>query len=191
MNETWQLRMTIPSDADLALLARQGKTEAFGELVSRYQVSVYNVCLRLLGDAPGAEDLTQETFLRAYQHLDSYQLERPFGPWIRRVAANLCINHLKHRQWLTSPLDDENDDFAAGAENNPEQAVQRKETREDIAAALRQLRPLQRAVIELSHFHGLRYAEIAAELDLPMSDVKSHLFRARKRLSEILQDERT
>ena len=185
----WHIGMTTISDADLASQARWGKTEAFGELVNRYQVSVYNVCLRLLGDPASAEDITQDAFIRAYQRLDTYQPERPFGPWIRRVAANLCINSLKSRQWGTTVLDEETGVFPSAEEENPERIVQRNETQRDIAHALQMLRPMQRVVIELSHFHGLRYNEIAEELDIPLSDVKSHLFRGRKHLSEILQNE--
>ena len=87
--------MSQPSDGSLVSETQRGETEAFGELVRRYQNSVFNVCFRMLTERRDAEDLTQETFMRAYQRLGSFDKERAFGPWIRRVAANLCLNHIK------------------------------------------------------------------------------------------------
>ena len=86
--------MNDPSDRDLILRARRGETEAFGELVRRTQTAVFNVCYRLTGERREAEDMAQETFIRAYERLGTFDLERPFLPWVRRVAANLCLNHL-------------------------------------------------------------------------------------------------
>ena len=100
--------MNAPSDRDLILQARRGETEAFGELVTRYQTSVFNVCYRILHERGEAEDLAQESFLRAYDRLNSFDLKREFGPWIRRVAANLCLNHLESHK-ATAELDDERD----------------------------------------------------------------------------------
>jgi RNA polymerase sigma-70 factor, ECF subfamily len=173
-------------DSDLANLARHGDLEAFGELVRRYQSAVFSVCYRLLGERRSAEDLAQETFLRAFLRLDTYQLERPFGPWIRRVAANLSINAIKASWMATLPLEDEDTALAVDPQEGPEEAAVRQEISQNLSRAIRSLRPHQRAVIELSHFQGLSYAEIAAELEMPLSDVKSHLFRARKQLAEIL-----
>ena len=87
--------MSAPSDRDLIQRARRGDAEAFGELVVRYQVSVFNVCYRILHERLEAEDMTQETFLRARDRLQTFDDERLFGPWIRRVAANVCLNHLE------------------------------------------------------------------------------------------------
>ena len=87
--------MPDPSDRDLALRARRGDAEAFGELVRRYQTSVFNVCYRLLGERREAEDLAQEAFIRAYERLDTFDADLPFGPWMRRVAANLCLNWME------------------------------------------------------------------------------------------------
>jgi RNA polymerase sigma-70 factor (ECF subfamily) len=80
--------MVDPTDRDLVLRTRRGEVEAFGEVVARYQQSVFNVCFRMLGERMEAEDLAQETFIRAYTRLETFDTERPFGPWIRRVATN-------------------------------------------------------------------------------------------------------
>ena len=90
--------MSAPSDRDLIQRARRGDAEAFGELVIRYQTSVFNVCYRILHERAEAEDMTQETFLRARERLHTFDEERAFGPWIRRVAANVCLNHLESQK---------------------------------------------------------------------------------------------
>src|SRR5215510_7311442 len=102
--------MTASTDRDLIIRARRGAAggDAFGELVSCYQASVFNVCYRLLHERIAAEDLTQETFMRVYNRLHTFDLEREFGPWVRRVAANLCLNYLESRKAI-APLDEERD----------------------------------------------------------------------------------
>ena len=174
--------MTASTDRDLIQRARRGANDAFGELVTRYQTGVFNVCYRMLHERGEAEDLTQETFMRAYDRLHTFDLEREFGPWIRRVAANLCLNHLE-AQKVTAPLDEERD---ADESQRPEKQVEVKERSAQVRTALASLPPHYRAVVELRHYQELSYDEIAAELNIPLSDVKSHLFRARKILAEQL-----
>ena len=174
--------MSAPSDRDLIQRARRGDAEAFGELVVRYQMGVFNVCFRILHERLGAEDMTQETFLRARDRLQTFDEERSFGPWIRRVAANVCLNLLE-AQRQTAPLDEERD---TDESHSPESQVEAQERSEQIREALASLPARYRVVIELRHYQELSYDEIAAELDIPLSDVKSHLFRARKILAEKL-----
>ena len=176
--------MTAPTDRDLIIRARRGAADgdAFGELVTRYQTSVFNVCYRMLHEHATAEDLAQETFIRVYDRLHTFDLEREFGPWIRRVAANLCLNHLESQK-ITAPLDEERD---ADESARPERQVEVKERSAQVRNALASLPPQYRAVVELRHYQELSYDEIAAELNIPLSDVKSHLFRARKLLAEKL-----
>ena len=174
--------MSAPSDRDLIQRARRGDAEAFGELVLRYQTSVFNVCYRLLHERLEAEDMTQETFLRARDRLHTFDEERAFGPWIRRVAANVCLNHLESQK-RTVGLDEEHD---ADESQRPETQVELRERSEQIRRALASLPARYRVVIELRHYQELPYEEIAAELNIPLSDVKSHLFRARKILAEKL-----
>jgi RNA polymerase sigma-70 factor (ECF subfamily) len=174
--------MTAPTDRDLIVRARRGANDAFGELVTRYQTGVFNVCYRLLHERSEAEDLAQETFMRAYDRLHTFDLDREFGPWIRRVAANLCLNRLEARK-VTAPLDEERD---ADESQRPERQVEGRERSAQIRAALASLPPRYRVVVELRHYQDLSYDEIARELDIPLSDVKSYLFRARKLLAEKL-----
>ncbi len=179
--------MLDSSDADLALLARQGVAEAYGELVRRYQTSVFNVCYRLLAERAESEDLAQEAFLRAHERLESYDPGRPFGPWIRRVAANLCLNRLQRRRPSAVPLDEEGDLPLAEPGAGPEQAREEQERAEALRTAILSLPPHFRAVVELRHFHDLSYEQIAVALQLPVSDVRSHLYRARRQLARRLR----
>lgn len=174
--------MSAPSDRDLIQRARRGDAEAFGGLVLRYQTSVFNVCYRILHERFEAEDMTQETFLRARERLALFDEARAFAPWIRRVAANVCLNHLE-AQKRTAPLDEDRD---AGENTRPEAQVEVREQSERIRSVLASLPARYRVVIELRHYQELSYEEIAIELHIPLSDVKSHLFRARKLLAEKL-----
>jgi RNA polymerase sigma-70 factor (ECF subfamily) len=181
--------MPDPSDQALVHETRGGDIEAYGAVVRRYQTSVFNVCYRMLGERREAEDLTQETFVRAYQRLNTYDPARPFGPWIRRIAANMCLNHLKRNRRIWLPLDDEHDLPDAGPGVDLATAVEEKVDRSRIRDAIQALPPHYRAVIELRHFQGLSYEETARALSLPLSDVRSHLYRARQLLAERLRSD--
>ena len=174
--------MIAPTDRELIQRAMRGDNDAFGGLITRYQTNVFNVCYRILHERGEAEDLAQETFMRAYDRLHTFDPEREFGPWIRRVAANLCLNHLD-AQKVTAPLDEERD---ADESARPEKQVEVKERSVQIRDALLSLPLHYRVVVELRHYQDLSYDEIANELNISLSDVKSHLFRARKLLAEKL-----
>lgn len=174
--------MNAPTDRDLILRAKRGENSAYGEIVTRHQTGVFNVCYRILHNRSDAEDLAQETFMRAYNQLDTFDIEREFAPWIRRVAANLCLNHIE-AQKVTIELSDEQD---ADKSQSPSQQVEVKERSEQIRNALASLPANYRIVIELRHYQEMSYDEIADELKIPLSDVKSNLFRARKLLAEKL-----
>jgi RNA polymerase sigma-70 factor (ECF subfamily) len=179
--------MDLASDRDLAVRARRGEAEAYGELVERYQTSVFNVCYRMMGNRQEAEDMSQEALLRAYDRLATFDPERPFGPWIRRVAANYCLNRLAVRRPVTLPLEDEHETNRGAPSRQVEQAAETADRSRVIRRALMRLTPEYRAVIELRHFQELSYNEIGRVLGLSLPQVKSNLFRARKLLAEILK----
>jgi len=166
--------------------ARAGDQAAFGEIVHCHQQAVFNVAYRLLENVHDAEDATQEAFLRAYQFLDRFDPDRPLLPWLKRIAANVCLNRLEGQKTL-SALDDERTPVA-DPNPSPEALSVLHDRDERIRSELHRLPPRYRIVIELRHFQGLRYEQIASELDRPVSDVKSNLFRARKLLAERLKD---
>lgn len=180
-----------PSDQALVLRTRTGETDAFGQLVRRHQASVFNVCYRMCGNRGEAEDLAQETFIRAFRRLETFDPGRPFGPWIRRVAANLCYNHLGRRTPRLVPFEDWQQPLEPARPGNPEAILAAAEQAAAVRAAILALPPPYRAVIELRHFQGLSYQEIAEALDTSLSQVKSHLFRARKSLAQQLGKELT
>jgi RNA polymerase sigma-70 factor (ECF subfamily) len=179
--------MQDPTDRSLVLQTRGGEAQAFGELMQRYQASVFNVCLRMMGERREAEDMTQEAFIRAHERLHTFDEDRSFGPWIRRVAANLCLNKMKRPSAPSVPLEDELDQPQRPQSILPEQALIVRDRQQAIRAAILALPVHYRAVIELRHFQELSYADIGEALGLPLSDVKSHLFRARKQLAERLE----
>jgi RNA polymerase sigma-70 factor (ECF subfamily) len=178
--------MEAYTDQDLIRRARRGDLPAFGAIVKRYQGSVYNVCYRFMKERQLAEDLTQDTFMRAHQRLDSYDDTRPFGPWIRRVAANLCINDLNRNKQLVFSLNEQRDTPNEQLKRGPEEAQLKREQRHRVREAILELPAHYRAVIELRHFQELSYKEIASALSIPLSDVKSHLYRARQALARRL-----
>jgi RNA polymerase sigma-70 factor (ECF subfamily) len=178
--------MSEPSDRDLVKRTRRGDVGAYGELVRRYQQAVFAVCYRLMGERQDAEDMAQEAFIRAHERLATYDDARPFAPWVRRVAANICLNALKSRK-VNFAVNEERDSAPDTPASSPEKAQARRERIEDVQQAIQELPPHYRAVIELRHFQELSYAEIAQTLEIPLSDVKSHLFRARKQLAERLE----
>lgn len=159
---------------------------AFTEMIRQNQAAVYNVAYRLLGNAQDAEDATQETFLRAYRFRDTYEMGRPPGPWLKRIAVNVCLQRLG-KNTPTQSLDE---DMIQPLDPHPGPQAQTEEhdRQERIQVELLRLPPRYRAVIELRHFQDLSYEEIAKSLSRPLSDIKSDLFRARRLLAERLRD---
>jgi RNA polymerase sigma-70 factor (ECF subfamily) len=180
------MNMHADDDGVLVSRVRTGDLEAYGELVRRYQGSVFGVCYRLLGERREAEDLAQDAFLRGYERLNTFDVTYPFGPWIRRVAANLCLNHLQRYRPVMVDLDDEQGWRGAPPGPTPESAAERRQEAQAVRVAILSLPPTYRAVVELRHYQEASYDEIASALGLPLSDVKSHLFRARRMLARRL-----
>lgn len=172
------------TDAQLVALALQGNRDAYGELVRRHQSRAYNIARRIVGDPQDALDVTQDAFVRAYDALASFDRARPFAPWFYTIVTNLALNFAQRRHHVEAlePEIERQDESAT-----PEQRVLVAEEQEQVREALRRLPPFQRAVIELRHFQGLSYDEISAALDIPVSDVKSHLFRARQKLKVLFE----
>jgi RNA polymerase sigma-70 factor (ECF subfamily) len=139
-----------------------------------------------MGERREAEDMSQDTFIRAHARLDTFDVERPFGPWIRRVATNVCLNRIKKFKPGQYQLDDELDEPIDVRNPGPEDQRIRVEREISVRSAIVELPPHYRAVIELRHFQDLTYAEISETLGISMSDVKSHLYRARRELAERL-----
>jgi RNA polymerase sigma-70 factor (ECF subfamily) len=171
--------------------AQAGDVTAFGDLVRAHQTAIFNICYRLMGERREAEDMTQDAFVRAFDKLDLLDPTRPFLPWMRQVATNVCLNALQRAHRLDFSLDDTGiAETHAGADEEPSTVVAERQIADALRRALRTLPAHYRMVIELIHFQELSYAQAADALRIPVSDVKSHLFRARKRLAKLLEVER-
>lgn len=171
-------------DGDLVGRVRAGDLEAYGDLVERYQSSVFGVCYRLMGERQAAEDMSQEAFLRGYDRLDTFDADRPFGPWIRQVAANLCLNELKRARLLTVPILEETDRRTSSPLRGPEQTQLQREHRQTVQEAIQDLPANYRAAIELRHFHDMSYRDIGRAMGWSEGEVKTNLYRARQELSD-------
>lgn len=190
--------MSAADDRQLILRAQDGDLGAFGLLVQRHQPVVYNVAFRMFGNHADAEDMTQETFLRAFRAFDTFDAERPLIPWLRRIAMNVCLNILDKERVRpviavvdVKPPDKGRatmDDWAHDRPS-PEQELLTDETAVQIRTAILRLPPKYRAVIELRHFQNLSYQEMSETLGRSMSNVKSDLFRARRMLAQFLQED--
>jgi RNA polymerase sigma-70 factor (ECF subfamily) len=185
--------MTPENDRELAERAAHGDGQAFGELIQRYQSAVFNVAYRMMANAPDAEDVTQETFIRAYRAFSSYDPERPIGAWLKTIAVRASLTYLSNPSHEAFSLDDERQPPAKAAGDDPfkrttdpEEQVQVGERDHSVRKAIIALPPHYRAVIELRHFQELSYEEIAQTLHCPVSAVKINLFRARRMLAERL-----
>jgi RNA polymerase sigma-70 factor (ECF subfamily) len=169
--------------------ALQGDTAAFGELVRAYERPVYNLTYRMLGNPAEAEDAAQETFLRAYSKLATYQPERKFVNWLLSIASHYCIDRLRRKGRapqlsLDEPLPPQ---WLASDRPLPDQVASKNQERERVRETLDTLPPVYRAAIILRYWYGLSYREIAKTMDTTESAIKSRLHRARRMLAQQLQ----
>lgn len=162
-----------------------GDREAFTRLVEAYQIPVYNLAYRMLGDAREAEDAAQETFLRVYTRLSTYQTDKKFSSWLLAIASHYCIDRLRRRRFTWLSLDELPFlEQAAGTRNQPEEAAMRREERDEVHKMLDQLPPQYRAAVILRYWYELSYREIAEVMETTESAVKSRLYRAREMLAQ-------
>ncbi len=170
------------------LQALQGDQPAFAQLVCRYQRQVYNLAYRLLGNAEDAEDAAQESFLRAYAALPSFQLGRKFSSWLLAIASNLCVDILRRRRYAWMSLEDVSFRLAADVEE-PSSGVLRAEESAQLQRLLQRLPDKYRVVVVLRYWYDLSYEEIAAAAGLSLNTVKTRLHRARNMLARAMQEE--
>ncbi len=177
-------------DRDLVVRARGGEAEAFEAIVRSYQRRVYGVALRMTRRHEVADDIAQETFLRAYSHLDRFELGRPLAPWLTRIAVNLSINHLTGATKREQQFAEGGPAADPPAERDPDPLTEllSKEFQEALDKAVQKLPAEQQAVFVLKVHEEMRYEEIAAVLDISTGTVMSRLFRARQKLKEMLKD---
>ena len=174
-----------PDETFLLARARQGDLAAFETVVRRYQRRVYGVALRIVRAHDVADDVAQEAFVRSWRSLDRFELGRPFGPWVCRIAANLAVNHVRSPRAREEGLPEGHAETPS-ADPGPLGAVLDAEARRLLDEAVAALSPEQRAVFVLRTAEDMSYDEIAGALGISPGTVMSRLFRARERLARAL-----
>ncbi len=178
-------------DEELIRRTLTGDINQFSTLINRYKRVVFNLVLRMVGNRVDAEDLTQETFIRAYQALQRFDLTKPFKPWILKIASNLTINRLKEAK--SASLEGLREGGGQTYEIpdqtlGPEELVQTKELQERLQAEILRLPVRYRLAFTLRYLEDHSMEEISKLTDLPVNTVKIHLFRAREFLKKKLRD---
>jgi RNA polymerase sigma-70 factor (ECF subfamily) len=172
----------------LILKAKQGDSRAYESLVRKYQKSIYFLCHRMTGAHQSADDLAQETFVKAFFALSKFKEELSFFAWIRRIAVNSTLNYLKIRN-REKPLAENN---PGPVENSrlhtarPERRLEHKRMEQTFHEALHSLPSDQRAIFILRVYEDQSYQEIAQTLNIPHGTVMSRLSRARQKLKHAM-----
>ena len=166
----------------------KGEEKAFAELLDRYQDSIYFLLLKKIGNENDAEDLTMETFGKAFNNLAQYTPVYAFSTWLFRIAINNCIDFVRKRKIRPQSYDSgvdfhdpDNQNFTAKT-LNPEDLVIKEQKASMIREMIKTLKPRYARLIELRYYQELSYEEIAVEMKLPLGTVKAQLFRARELL---------
>ncbi len=188
--------MTREQEAQIVRKVLQGNVDAFEKLVTEYEKSVYAIAMRMTGNPEDAADMTQETFIKAYNSLQAFRGDSKFSVWLFRIASNVCLDFLRSRSRKPtvslSMEDDEGEETQldiADESQSPELLLERGLTRDAVRRGLDALPPDYRQILLLREIRGLSYEEIAEALQLEAGTVKSRIFRARKRLCTfLLQD---
>ena len=191
--------MTVSSqtsfdESTLVAQAREGDARAFGELVRRYEGKIFRLALHVTQNREDAEDVLQETFLKAYEHLDQFKGDSKFYTWIVRIAVNQSLMKLRRRKTdksvsLDEAIDTGEDTITrevAAWDEDPEQRFSREELGEILDTAVESLEPAYRSVFVLRDIEELSTEETAEALNLSVPAVKSRLLRARLQLREKL-----
>ncbi|MEE2830226.1 MAG: RNA polymerase sigma factor [Myxococcota bacterium] len=186
--------MKVFTDQELAHRVREGDRMAAATLLARHQNSIYGLALRMLRNKEDAEDVTQETMVRALSRIGDYDTSRPLGPWVHRIARNLCIDRFRRKRpsvqineetTATRPVEASGRSFARPADEVAEQAELNRRLHE----ALERLDGPYRDIIELYHYKHMSYRDIAEHLGLPDGTVMNRLFRARKKLEVLMREQ--
>ena len=185
-------------DADVVVLAQQGREAAFRELIRRYERPVFSLVHRMVRDRETAEELAQDTFVKALNNIERYSPEFKLSSWLFKIANNLAIDHLRKARLPTVSLSGSPDATTAaeieatsfevaGHAPSALDALEARELGTAIERAIGKLRPEYRSCIIMRHVEGRSYEEIATTLDLPLGTVKTYIHRARHELRQALE----
>lgn len=180
------------TDAATVALARDGDSEAFRALVDRHSRAVYRLAYRMTGSAQDAEDVVQETFLKAYRQLGRFESRANFSTWLHRIAVNCSIDLIRARPHREaghdgSDLDQLGTDDQGQRQVSPERLMLSTEVQDRVAGAMSSLSAMERAAFALRHFEGQSIEEISRALGLKTNATKHSIFRAVKKMRVALE----
>jgi len=183
---------------DYALILRATKKsdqKAYAELMERYRDSIFHLCRKMVFNDDDADDLTIETFGKAFQRLKQYTPAFAFSTWLFKIASNHCIDFIRKKRINALSLDrglatEEGGNIQFTIKDDapdPIETLEKKQRVEKMRLVVSELKPRYRKLVELRYFEEYSYDEIALELDLPLGTVKAQLYRARDILTSVME----
>ena len=172
-----------PHIPDLVRRAQSGDVEAFQQVYREHVGRVFAVCVRMVGNSQRAEELTQDTFVRAWEMLGSFRGESAFSSWLHRVAVNIVLLNIRSAKRYQSRVESTGDI----TEHDQEDSIRFPGDRLDLEKAIAGLPPQARAIFVLHDIEGFKHEEIAEQMELAVGTTKAQLHRARKLLREVLE----
>lgn len=171
------------SDEELVALARTGDLDAFGLLVRRHQSFVFGVVLRVVKNRATAEDIAQDTFLRAFKSLEGFRGESQVRSWLYRIANNLALNHVtRSREKPTETVPERS------TERSTAKTAEQRDLKKALEAAIDELPDDLKQPLVLREYEHLSYEQIADKLDMPLNTVRTRLFRAKRALQASMEE---
>ncbi|MFH2048538.1 MAG: sigma-70 family RNA polymerase sigma factor [bacterium] len=195
--KTYFIEMEIVQDRDTLLIeqALKGEQKAYRELTERHRTAIFHIIYKIVRDRETANDLVQETFMKAFSSLATYRSEYRFSTWLYKIGANCSIDFLRKKRIQALSLDRNLEDESGSREMDipdysyhPGRDLERKEQRFSIKEAIESLPEKYREVVIYRHQDDKSYEEIADLLDIPLGTVKARIFRARELLKKKLKE---
>lgn len=194
--DVWADFVSPKAEADRKLIAaaKDGDEKAYERLMKKYQKSVYYLALKMVRNDEDAEDLTQESFAKAFGSLHSFDPKYAFSTWLFRIATNSCIDHIRRKKLMTLSIDSGAKNEEGGSmvmqiedhSRTPYEQFLRSQRHEYLNIALSRLPERYKKLVELRYYKEFSYEEVAEELNLPLGTVKAQLHRARELLNQEL-----
>lgn len=180
-------------DYILACEAIKGDQRAYEKLLVRYREMIYHTILKMINNQQDAEDLTIESFAKAFIHIDQYKPTYAFSTWLFKIATNNCIDYFRRKNAKSKSsekqeMEEGMDEFIDKTDIGPEKDLIKKQRKEFVIKILTELNPDYKKLIELRYYKELSYDEIAKALDVPIGTVKAKLYRAKFIISELMKD---
>ncbi len=180
-------------DYILACEAIKGDERAYEKLLRRYRDMVYYTILKMICNKQDAEDLTIESFAKAFIHIDQYKPTYAFSTWLFKIATNNCIDYFRRKNAKSKSsekqeLEEGMDGIIDKADIGPEKNLIKKQRKEFVIKILSELNPDFKKIIELRYYKELSYEEIAKAMDIPIGTVKAKLYRAKFIITDLMKD---